>query len=237
MLKRSLLLVLALILAAPATYADRRQFVWSYQYGTIAPGMAELEFYQTTKLARSNSWEYRIEIEQGLSPRWDLAVYQIMSQKEGESFKWDAVQLRTRYRLAEPGELFLDPLLYLEYRRKTDLAKQNKAEVKLILSRDFNQFTFALNPVYEFFWAPGDPVHEIGLDVGLAFEPNYRFSFGVESTTRIEYVRNADAETGSYLGPTFSFASGSMFYTLGYAWGLTDDSDDARVRFIMGVQL
>jgi hypothetical protein len=237
MLKQITLLALALLLAAPSTFADRRKFVWSYQYGTIAPGNAELEFYQTTKLDRTDSWEYRIEVEHGLSPRWDLAVYQIFSQKQGESFKWDAVQVRARYRLAEPGVMLLDPLLYLEYRRKIDLQRQNKAEVKLILSRNFDRFALAVNPVYEFFWAPGDPVHELGLDVGLAYEPSMRFTIGVESTTRIKYLKDADNTTGSYLGPTFSYSSGGMFYTLGYAWGLTDDSNDARVRFIMGIEL
>ena len=237
MFKQSLLLTMALLLAAPAIHADRRKFVWSYQYGTLAPGTAELEFYQTTKLDDRDSWEYRIEVEHGLSPRWDLSVYQIFAQKEGDAFTWDAVQVRTRYRLAEPGRFPLDPLLYLEYRRKIDLEKQNKAEVKLILSRDFDQISLALNPVYEFFWAPGDPVHEIGLDAGLAYAPNYQFSIGVESTTRIKYLKDSDNETGSYLGPTVSYASGAIFYTVGYAWGLTDESNDARVRFIMGVQL
>lgn len=237
MFKRSLLLLLAVVMVAPSTFADRRKFVWSYQYGTLAPGTAEIEFYQTTKVDRTDSWEYRIEVEHGLTPKWDLSVYQIFAQKEGEAFKWDAVQLRTRYRLAEPGQFFLDPLLYLEYRRKIELTLQNKAEVKLILSRDFDRLTLAVNPVYEFFWAPGDPVHELGLDVGLAFSPNYQFSVGLESTTRIKYLKDAENSTGSYLGPTFSYASGPIFYTLGYAWGITDDSNDARVRFIMGVEI
>ena len=116
MFSRSLLFVLALLLTSPSTFADRRKFVWSYQYGTLAPGAAEMEFYQTTKVDHTDSWEYRIEVEHGLTPKWDLSIYQIFAQKEGEAFKWDAVQVRTRYRLAEPGQFVLDPLLYLEYR-------------------------------------------------------------------------------------------------------------------------
>lgn len=235
---RSILMIgLAVLLATPATHADRRKYVWTYQYATIAPGMAELEFYQTTILDKTNSWEYRIEIEHGLTPRWDLSIYQIFTQKAGESFTWDAFQIRTRYRLAEPDRMFFNPLLYLEYRRKIDLTEQNKFEAKLILARDFDRVNLAINPVYEFFWAPGDPIHEIGLDVGLAYELNYRFSLGVESTSRVEFLKNEDNKTSTYFGPTFSVATGSMFYTVGYAWGLTDDSSDAKVRFLMGVEL
>lgn len=237
MYKRILMLALAMLFLAPATHADRRKFVWTYQYGTVAPDAAEMEFYQTVKLDKTNAWEYRIEVEQGITDRWDLAVYQIFSQKEGDPMSWDAFQIRARYRLAEPGEFFLDPLFYLEYRRKIDLEAQNKLEVKLVLGRNFDRLTLAINPVYEFFWAPGDPVHEIGLDIGLSYEISYKLSLGLESTSRVEYVKGHDTETGSYFGPTISFASGKMFYTIGYATGLTDDSNDARVRFLMGVEL
>jgi hypothetical protein len=237
MLKKTLLLALIIIMAVPVVNADRRKFVWTQQYVTIAPGAAELEFYQTTKLDELDSWEYRIEVETGLTPNTDFAVYQIFSQKEGESFKWDAFQIELRHKLAQPGEFFMDPLLYLEYKRKTDLKAQNKFEAKLVLSKDIEKTTIAINPVYEFFWAPGDPIHELGLDIGVAYASSYKFSFGFESTTRYEILKDEDNETGSYFGPTISFASGPMFYTFGYAWGLTDDSNDARARFIMGVEL
>jgi hypothetical protein len=237
-MKTKLALIWLVVLATAVTArADRRKYVWTYQYATIAAGASELEFYQTAKLDRVDSWEYRFEIEHGLTPRWDLSVYQIFIQKEKEAFKWDAFQIRTRYKLAPPGRYFVDPLLYLEYNRKIDLKKQNKLEAKLILSRDLDRFNIAINPVYEFFWAPGDPVYEIGLDAGLSWGASYRMSVGLESTSRIKYVENADNSQSSYLGPTVSFATGKMFYTVGYAWGLTDDSNDARVRFLMGVGL
>lgn len=237
MFKRMAILSLVALFVVPSVMADRRKYVWTYQYGTLAPGAAEIEFYQTSKLDDVDQWEYRIEIEHGLTEKADISVYQIFSQTEGESFKWDAVQVRGRYRLAEPGEFFMDPLFYLEYRRKIDLKKQNKVEAKLIFGKNIDKFNIAVNPVYEFFWAPGDPIHEIGLDVGISYEVSPILSIGLESTSRIEYIKDADTEKGSYFGPTISFAKGPIFYTLGYAPGLTDDSNDARVRFLMGIEL
>ena len=146
MFRNLTLLALALLMAAPSVFADRRKYVWTYQSVTIPENGSELEFYQTTKLDEIDSWEYRIEIEHGLTPRLDFAVYQIFAQKEDQSLTWDAVQLRTRYRLAEPGQMLFDPILYLEYRRKTDLDKQNKAEAKLLLSYDANKINFSVNP-------------------------------------------------------------------------------------------
>lgn len=235
---RKLLYAITLIsvICAGDTLADRRKYVWTYQYGTIAPDASELEFYQTTRLASSNKWEYRIELEHGLTPKWDLSIYQIFAQIEDEGLKWDAFQIRTRYRLAEPGRFPLDPLLYLEYNRKTDLKLPNKAELKLILSRDFDRLNLALNPVYEISWAPGAPGHEAGIDIGVSAELSYRFSVGVESVNRIAFA-DEQSETASYFGPTISFVSGEVYYSIGYVCGLTDHSDDARVRFLLGVGL
>ncbi|MGH8016463.1 MAG: hypothetical protein ACREBV_09745 [Candidatus Zixiibacteriota bacterium] len=217
--------------------ADRRRFVWTYEPILQVPGGADLEFYQTTRIDLTDSWEYRIEIEHGLSNRWDFSVYQIFAQKEGESFKWDAFQLRTRYRISEIETVPFDPVLYLEYRRKVNSKEQNKFEGKLLLGKTFSQVSLAVNPVYEFFWAPGDPFHEIGIDVGLAYSPSYRISIGVESTTRHEFVKSSVDETSSYFGPVVSLASGPIWYSAGYVWGLNDDSEQARARFLMGVQL
>ena len=238
LLRSAALMTLAVLFALPSTSnADRRKYVWTYQYAMMAPDAAELEFYQTTRLDDSNAWEYRIEIEHGLSHHWDVSLYQIFAQTEGGAFKWDAVQVRTRYRIADPGKFFLDPMLYLEYRRKIETSKQNKLEGKLLLARDFDRVNVAINPVYEFFWAPGEPVHELGMDIGLSYELSYKFSFGIESTSRYEMIKDAENETFSYFGPTISYSSGPIWYTFGYAFGLTDESDDARARLLVGVHL
>ena len=235
---KSLVVVLlaGFVLCASNASADRRKYVWTYQYGTIAADASELELYQATQLSSHTKWEYRIELEHGLTPNWDLSIYQIFAQEEEQGLKWDAFQIRTRYRLAETGRYPLDPLLYLEYNRKTDLKKPNKAEVKLILSRDFGRLNLAMNPVYEISWAPGKPQHEVGIDIGISSEISYRLSVGVESVTRMEFA-DGKTETGSYFGPTISLAGGDVYYSLGYVWGLTDESDNARVRFLLGVGL
>ncbi|MEW5795946.1 MAG: hypothetical protein AB1772_06250 [Candidatus Zixiibacteriota bacterium] len=237
MYRNILLGIMALAILVESGHADRRKYAWTYQYATIAENESELEFYQTAKLDESDQWEYRIEIEHGLTPKWDLSIYQIFAQEEGGPFEWDAFQVRTRYRLAQQGELPLDPILYLEYRRKLDLAAQNKLEAKLILARDFDRVNMSFNPVYEFFWAPGDPVHEVGIDFGLSYEASYRFCFGIESTSRVEFEPDGENSESSYFGPTISFATEGAFYTIGYTRGITDNSNDARVRFLMGVEL
>lgn len=234
---RKLLFILALtVLMATSSYADRRKYVWTYQYGTQAPSESELEYYQTGHLDNVDAFEYRLEFEHGLTPNLDFTVYQIFDQVEGDSFGWDATKLRLRYRLAQPGTFAMDPLLYLEYERPIDLKDQNAFEVKLVLSRDFSRTNLSLNPMYEIKWAPGKPTHEFGLDAGLSYDLSYAFSYGIESSTRIER-ENGVSKSSSYLGPTVSFATGTVFYSFGYAWGVSDISEDGRFRFLMGVGL
>lgn len=235
-MKKALIVTLLLLFTwnFPAL-ADRRNYVWTYQYMTMPQGNTEVEFYQTTKLRETDSWEYRLEIENGLTDYWDFSVYQIFVQNEDGPFNWDAVQFRTRYRFGEEGQYVLDPLFYLEYNRKVDSKKPNKLEAKLILAKTVSKFNFAMNPVYEYFFAPGTE-QELGFDTACSWQFHPKFTMGVESTSRFEF-EDDEVDVGSYIGPTVSFASGNWWYSVGTAVGITNESDDARVRFLMGIGL
>ena len=66
---RKHLLIVAMVIFIQATFshADRRSYVWTYQYMTLPEGFTELEFYQTTKISDIEKWEYRIEVEHGIT--------------------------------------------------------------------------------------------------------------------------------------------------------------------------
>lgn len=222
-------------LFADAAFADRRFYVWTYQYQTMPAGNTELEIYQTSKLREVDQTELRIELEHGLTSRWDASLYEIFVQNQGGNMKWDSWQVRSRYRFGESGQYFMDPLLYLEYNRKTEPTSPNKLEAKFILAKTVDKWNLAVNPVYEYFFAP-ETLHEIGLDLGTSYEFHSKFVAGLESTTRVEF-EDDETVTASYFGPTVSFASGDFWVAIGAATGITDDSDDARVRFITGIHL
>lgn len=228
-------MLLILFILTGTLLADRRSYVWTYQYMTLPAGHTELELYQTTRIGAFDAWEYRVEIEHGFTDRWDFSVYQIFTQKEGDAFKWEAVQFRTRYRIGYSGQYVFDPLLYFEFIRKIDLNKPNKFETRLVLAKQIKRLNLSLNPVYEYYFAPGSE-HELGFDLGLSYEFSAKFIAGFESTTRFEFEEN-ETEVGSYLGPTVSFASGEWWYTIGAVFGLTEHSDNVRIRFLMGVGL
>lgn len=112
----------ALALSAIVCHADFRYYAWTYQVITMPPGETEIEFYTTMYQSDMDkpegvTWKRQIEVEAGLTERWDISFYPVDSYKASDSkTKFSELKLRTRYELvSEKGKFFIDPLLYLEY--------------------------------------------------------------------------------------------------------------------------
>lgn len=219
-------------------YADRRSYVWTYEYHTMPKGMAELEHYLTLKLPDVDkqdihSWEQRVEVEFGITDRWDISIYQIFEQQGGGSLKYSAFQLRTRYRLFEAGALLFDPLLYFEYKRSANLKAPNKLEGKIILARDLGALNLAFNLIQAFEFGGTESDFESEYAFGSGYEIVPAFKLGLELFGNFK----SSDEASHYLGPTVSFASGKLWYTVGAGMGLTNSSNDFRIRALLGIRL
>ncbi len=92
-------------------YADRRSYVWTYEYMTMSKGRWELETYVTTEVpdlhkSNLNYIKPQLEIEYGITDRWDVAMYQMWKfknkAKENDS-EYEGFKLRTRYKIGEKG--------------------------------------------------------------------------------------------------------------------------------------
>ncbi len=219
--------------------ADWRNFAWTYQYGTLSPEQSELEFYYTATISDGlDSWEYKIELEHGLTSHSDIAVYQIFSQVENSPLVWDEVQFRYRYRFGDGTSWFINPLLYLEYARPMVSTNPNAFEVKAVLSKSIgSRFDISVDPVYEIVFAPGVK-HEVGLDIGLSFAIVPVFSVGLEINNTTEFDTEnggVEAVAKDYIGPTVSGISGNMWFTAGFQFGGTPASDPYRFRLLTGL--
>jgi len=235
-LAMAMILASALFAPNPAR-ADRRSYVWTYDYQTKPPGGIELEHYLSARTGDidavgQTAWEHRVELEVGLTNRWDVSIYQIFNQPPDGALRYDAFQLRTRYRIGEAGQYFADPLLYFEYRRAQDLTSPNKAEGKLILARDFQKLNVAINLIEEVAFAPGTE-WETGYSAGMSFEPHPIVKIGAEAFGQLA----TEEDKAHYFGPTMSLARDGWFYTFGFGFGLNEHADDLRARAILGIDL
>ncbi len=218
-----------------AANADRRSYVWTYEYITMPKGQAELEYYLTHKVSdfhkydNKNTWQHQVEYEYGLTDKWDISVYQRWQQtdaKNNDKFEYTGTKLRTRYRLGEKGMYPLDALLYFEYIRPDSSNEAEILEGKLILAKDFGKFNFAYNQILKVgINDRGGNENEYACGLNYEFSPSWKL--GLESAGNY-------TEDKYYLGPTISWASEKVWVAIGALRGLNDRSDDFRFRLIVG---
>ena len=228
-------LVVSLFWMAGEAQADRRSYVWTREYDTIGKGNTELEFYLTGKIDdihkydEKNSWEPKLELEYGITDRWDVFVAQkwlLSNTASDNNFDYNGSNIETRYRLGERGELPLDTQLFLEYVMANDSSSPDKFEFKLNLSKDFGKVNVSYNQIIEKGINHGGTTeHEYA--TGLFYEVNPTWHVGLES------AGNYSKDTYR-LGPTVSWAANDYWVALGALRGLNDRTDDFRFRLIVG---
>ena len=233
---KKLLLSLALVAVLSATsIADRRYYVWTYQFATIPTGELELEHYLTLKLNDVNFkenaiWENWFEFELGLTDRLDISFYIMFTQDNSvnSGLSFTGLKIRSRYKLAEYGEFFVNPLIYLEYVQSSRLEKSGKIEGKLVLSKaPFRKFDVSVNLTGEY--EIGVSKFETGYTVGLSYEFDPRIRVGLETVGDFEGSKFA-------VGPTVSLASKKLWISLGVLFGGTKKADDVMFRSLIGIE-
>src|SRR3989338_9853546 len=70
--------------------ADRRSYVWTYEYQTMPKGHAEIEYYMTEEQknigkAKPKIWKHWVELEYGITDHWDISMYQQFKQSNTSS--------------------------------------------------------------------------------------------------------------------------------------------------------
>lgn len=239
-MRRVVLLVLAFVLftvllPVKNASADRRSYVWTYEYQTMPKGMAEAEYYVTTEVPNTNkkninTWKHQLELEYGLTDRWDISMYQMWKHKNtssGSTTEYDGFKFRTRYRIGEKNQFLLDPLLYFEYIRDDDFSKPNVGEIKLILAKDIENINLSYNQILKRnLEKEGKTDHEYAAGVSYRFLSE--FKLGIESKGNYSSEKYA-------AGPTASFAAKRFWVSFGAVFGLNDRTDDVQTRMIVGV--
>lgn len=242
MFRKSLVLLLTLVLTSfivKSAFADRRSYVWTYEYLTMVKGEVELEFYNTVEWkdksdSKTNTWKPWLEIEYGITDNWDISLYQQFKQTNSSKsadvkFEYDGMKIRTRYKIGEKGSFFVDPLLYFEWKRNDDFTVPNTLETKLILGKDFDRLNLSFNYILddiELASHAKPAAHKYASGISYEFDPSFKLGF--------EFNGSFSAEK-HYFGPSISFAGSKIWTTIGTAYGLNNKSDYVQVRTLLGI--
>lgn len=235
--KYYLLTILGIIFLSSSTIkADKRPYVWTYEYKTLEAGEVEFEHYLTLSTLLSDSFngitttDQNIEFEIGMNDRFDFAIYQVFGQTPNSSFIYKGYKMRFRYRLGEKESYLMDPLLYFEYKGKPDFSEHG-IEGKLILAKDIGNFNVALNPVIEYEYKNDGWESEIKYNSGISYKVGYLLTLGIEAR---------GGKNGHYIGPVISHGTDKAWVAFGSAVAITDiknNKPQLMLRMIMGINL
>ena len=215
--------------------ADQRSYVWTYEAQTVPKGDAELEYYHTiaapdrSHLKTNVTTQQKFEYEVGMSERLDFAIYQVFEQPPEGDLRYEAFQLRWRYRLGEKGASLVDSLIYLEYEGVPDFS-EHVIEAKWVATKDIGRFNISVNPILEF--ESGDETElKPEYACGVSYKVNHLLRLGVEGK---------GGEDGHYMGPVISHGKGRFWATLGSAFAVghvKDDGPEFQARLLLGIGL
>ncbi|MGC8654190.1 MAG: hypothetical protein ACP5US_09405 [Candidatus Kryptoniota bacterium] len=206
--------ITVILIISTSAHADRRFYIWSYQFSTVAPGELELESYSTLSFVKSdytiNSFQQQFELEYGITRRLDVSLYQVVSKTIASPLKLESSKLRGRLKLSEKGNLFVDPLIYLEWVRNYDFKRPNIIEAKIVLAKDVGLINFSINASAEREITKGAEL-ETSVTAGIGYEISPALRLGVESVNEI----NKEGGGNFGVGPTISASTKVAWITGG----------------------
>jgi hypothetical protein len=232
--RRGAALLAAALLALPAAArADRKFYLFTYQYATLPKGAAELETWITREDDDADSkrvnGQYQIEGEFGITDKLDASLYMVLAQTSGEALRWDASKIEVKYRLGEAGRWPVDVMLYAEYEQPFDVRGFGEPELKLIVAHDFGPLNVAGNAI---FVKPVDDetgrhrAWETEWAGGASYELSPRVNLGLEG-------HGSFTRSRAKIGPVVSYQADRAWISLGPYWGLTRRDGNFGARAIV----
>ncbi len=238
--------------AAPhVAHADRRAYGETYEAVTAPKGELDVEIWSTYARAgeidggpASRGIREMVELEYGVTDRWDVALYNMADVTSGDTDSgYAGFKIESRYRPSFHGEWLVDPVFYLEAQQRFRGDARQSLEAKLILAKDVGAVNFAANLAYEEERLTDATYNgEVEYAFGTSYEASPAWKLGAEVFGKAERGDTDAIENRVWAGPAVSFATGEhgpmrgVWVTLAGGAGLTSDADTFYGRAIVGLQ-
>jgi hypothetical protein len=254
MTKLSRLLCAALAASTLATvHADERFFTYVYESEVLPKGRWEFEQWLTYRKGfpggdrefSHHIWDFREEIEYGLTERLSTSLYlnfrqeQFVAREEGlqdtSDFLFKGVSAEFKYQLLNPNTKPVGLALYFE---PTYNGNEQELEEKLILSKNIgDKWIVAANLSLEQEWekeegkTEKESVFELTLGTAYRFTPHW--SAGLEGRRHAVYEGtgfNDRLGTAWFLGPNVHYGSSKWWATLTVLPQISGHPSDGRIN-------
>lgn len=218
-----------------AAYGDERRFTYTYEPETPLRGTLEFEQWVTLGTQRTsdaevkqgnyNLWEFREELEYGVTDNYSLSLYLNLANESYRDFSQDpapyvsnfdfkGVSIENRYMLLNPADHAVGLTLYLEPRFS---GSEIELEEKIILGQRYGEWKWAFNVSQATEWLDelSNLEGELVFSFGLARDLGKHWSVGVEFVNRNELPNyNLWENTAFFLGPVISYRRESWWAAL-----------------------
>lgn len=225
---------------AQPRWTARRRFPSTRVY-VRPPGTAELEYWLRPTITKDGDTEIRTlyELSVGFEPRLQLDLYFRTDQDGDGEEMLIGHQVEVRYALADWGEIWGNPTLYVEWVGLEQ--RPDKFEAKLLLGGELaERWHWGSNLVGEFELG-GERENEYQLTGGVSYVvADSRLSIGGEAQLIVADVKGDRGDFGTptvFLGPSIQFKpTERMNVTFAPLVGLTDDSPDFQAFLVVGYE-
>ena len=228
--KKTLFIILSLLMFAGNSFASERLFTYTYEPETMPQGALEAELWTTLRAVRNDAvgqnhfqrWDFRQELEYGVTDNYTLSLY---LNEKSEYFRdpatfaktneseFEGVSLENKWMVLDPVTNPVGLSLYLEPRIGNG---EFELEEKIILGQRFGankEWKWAFNAVHATEWVDSeDPAEgtetegELEFDLGISRELNKHWNLGVEFRNHNEIPEyDVWEHTAFFVGPVVMF--------------------------------
>lgn len=221
-----------------------RRFTYVYEASTAHKGEVEVENWVTWKSgpADKNGFDFRHELEFGVTDRFQLALYAADWSVTDNVSNYQGTGLEGIYQLTDPKTSFLGSALYGEVMLGD---QQFKLETKAIVQKNIGAVVLAYNATLEAEWegenlgALDERYGKLEQSAGASYKFSPHFKAGGEFMQRC-YLADWSVPTQSviYAGPNVALEFGRYFATVTAMIQATAISGqpDLQLRTIFGVE-
>lgn len=221
---------LAFLLLAGAAPATERHLTYTYGSDVLNPGTIEVEPWTTVRAGKDDFFfalDNRVEIEAGVTERYQVALYLNASQTLFDSgqgsgrsrtstFSWKGVSMEHKLKLLDAAADAVGLALYVE---PTLFATELEVEGKLIVDKRLGALLLAANLVAEYAWEFGAlPMQrelKLEVDAGLSCFLTPYLSVGLEARSHtVLPAGEGRADSALFAGPVISLSSKAVWAAL-----------------------
>ena len=235
-----LFLIIVFFFTTHLAYAEKRVFEPYAEQGEWeleTTGVYDLDHAKTKNAVQ----EYHYALGYGVNGFWhtelELEAETASTDESITSFQATHMEWENIFQLAEKGQCWLDPGVYLAYEAPLRKDEAGQFEGKILLEKDFQRVSNILNLSLNKEVGGGADRH---LDGGVSWSTKYRLSEYFEPG--VEYWNDFSAIThhldfnqqSHQLGPVFY---GRLFhhmrYDIGYLFGVSDAAPKGELKWVL----